>query len=171
MPNDTEARAAYNAILPKIPTNISIKGTPANSESGVKYSDSDPDCWWTWSECTTPKLEGLPNDIVNVPEPNTLGYGFDDGPDCAHNVFYNYLTAQNQKASMLYFAHHQFLCLIVLSLLAMFYIGSNVQDYPLEAQRAVTDGHEIFVHTWSHQYSTALSNEQMFAELWYTVRL
>ncbi|KZP18540.1 carbohydrate esterase family 4 protein [Athelia psychrophila] len=149
---DAEAQAAYNAILPKIPTNIAPKGTPDNSEDGVNYPDSDPDCWWTWSMCTTPKLKGLPADIVNVPEPNTLGYGFDDGPDCAHNVFYNYLTSVNQKATM-------------------FYIGSNVQVYPLEAQRAVTDGHEICVHTWSHQYSTGLKSEQIFAELWYTRKM
>lgn len=97
--NDTEALAAYNAIVPKIPTNITARGTPAGSEAGVKYSDSDPDCWWTYSGCTTPKYPGLPDDIINVPEPNTLGYGFDDGPDCAHNEFYNYLTSQNQKAS------------------------------------------------------------------------
>ncbi|KZP19263.1 carbohydrate esterase family 4 protein [Athelia psychrophila] len=152
MPNDTEALAAYNAILPKIPTNIKVKGKPTDSETGTKYTDADPDCWWTYSECTTPKLAGLPNDIINVPEPNTLGYGFDDGPYCSHNEFYNFLTAQNQKATM-------------------FYIGSNVQSYPLEAQRAVVDGHEICSHTWSHQYSTALTNEQMFAELWYTNKM
>jgi len=149
---DTEVQAAFAAIQSKIPTNISARGTPAGSESGVHYPDSDPDCWWTYSTCTTPKYPGLPNDIINVPEPNTLGYGFDDGPDCAHNEFYNYLTSQNQKATM-------------------FYIGSNVQDYPLEAQRAIVDGHEICVHTWSHQYMTALSNEQVFGELWYTRKM
>ena len=26
----------------------------------------------------------------------------------------------------------------------MFYVGSNVMDWPLEAQRALADGHEIF---------------------------
>ena len=98
---DTAAAAAFAAIQSKIPTNISARGTPANSAagSGAKYPSSDPDCWWTYSTCTTPKYPGLPDDIINVPEPNTLGYGFDDGPDCAHNEFYDYLTAQNQKAS------------------------------------------------------------------------
>lgn len=50
----------------------------------------------------------------------------------------------------------------------MFFIGSNVMDWPYQAQRALADGHEIGVHTWSHRYSTALTSEQMFAELWYT---
>jgi hypothetical protein len=32
-----------------------------------------------------------------------------------------------------------------------FYIGSNIFDWPLQAMRALTDGHQICVHTWSHQ--------------------
>ena len=59
-----------------------------------------------------------------MPEPNTMGYAFDDGPNCTHNSFYNFLASQNQKATMMY-------------------IGSNVMDWPLEAQRAIADGHEI----------------------------
>jgi len=89
-------------------------------------------------------------DIADVPEPNTLGYGFDDGPNCSHNAFYDYLMSQNQKATM-------------------FFIGSNVLDWPLEAQRGVADGHEICVHTWSHRYMTALKSEDAFAELYYTM--
>ncbi len=69
----------------------------------------------------------------------------------------------------------------------MFYIGSNVMDWPLEAQRAVADGHQICVHTWSHRYSehyrlsltyvwlnicqvTALTSDEVFAELYYTIQ-
>ena len=52
----------------------------------------------------------------------------------------------------------------------MFYIGSNVMDWPLEAARGLADGHEICVHTWSHRYMTAFQSEDAFAELWYTVR-
>jgi hypothetical protein len=29
--------------------------------------------------------------------------------------------------------------------IAMYYIGSNVQNWPLEGQRALADGHEICV--------------------------
>ena len=53
----------------------------------------------------------------------------------------------------------------------MFYIGSNVQNHPLEAQRAVADGHEICVHTWSHPYMTAVPSEGVFAELYYTLQM
>ena len=53
-----------------------------------------------------------------------MGLGFDDGPNCTHNLFYNFLSSQSQKATM-------------------FYNRSSVLDWPLEAQRAIADGHEI----------------------------
>ena len=84
---------------------------------------------WTETLCTTPKLAGLPPDVTSVPEPRTLGYGFDDGPNCTHNVFYDYLASQKQKATM-------------------YFIGSNVMNWPLEAQRALADGHQICIRAW-----------------------
>ena len=83
------------------------------------------------TKCTTPKLAGLPVDVSSVPEPKTMGYGFDDGPNCTHNIFYDYLSSQNQKATM-------------------FFIGSNVMNWPLEAQRALADGHQICGREWLH---------------------
>ncbi|KZP20100.1 carbohydrate esterase family 4 protein [Athelia psychrophila] len=115
------------------------------------YSPSDPDCWWTYDKCDTPKLASLKPDVTGTPAPLSLGYGFDDGPNCSHNAFYDYLSQQNQKATM-------------------FYIGSNVMDWPLQAQRAIADGHEICVHTWSHHYMTAFESSAAFAELWYTMQ-
>jgi len=89
--------------------------------------------------------------VASIPEPKTMGYGFDDGPNCTHNIFYNYLSSQSQKATM-------------------FYIGSSVLDWPLEAQRAIADGHEICAHTWSHRYMTAFQSQDAFAELWYSIQ-
>ncbi|KAJ7444785.1 carbohydrate esterase family 4 protein [Mycena galericulata] len=150
LPNDTAGLAKFAAMNSSIPK-IAPRGTLTGDFSSVAYSDSDPDCWWTYSNCVTPKLSGLEPDVASVPEPRTLGYGFDDGPYCGHNVFYNYLASQNQKATM-------------------YYIGSNVMNYPLEAQRAIADGHQICVHTWSHNYMTSTSNEGAFAELWYAMK-
>ncbi|KAH7910673.1 carbohydrate esterase family 4 protein [Hygrophoropsis aurantiaca] len=154
LPNDIAAAAKYQSIVGLIP-NIAPKGTQPGSLDGVfdgSYNDTDPDCWWTSTGCTIPKHPGIPADIITTPEPSSLGYGFDDGPNCSHNAFYDYLWQKNQKATM-------------------YYIGSNVMDYPLEAQRALKDGHEICVHTWSHHYMTALTNEQLFAEFWYAIKL
>ncbi|KAH7905995.1 carbohydrate esterase family 4 protein [Hygrophoropsis aurantiaca] len=150
--SDYAAQEKYQSMIGQIP-NIAPKGTqPASlmgDFSGLSYPNSDPDCWWTDTKCTTPKLAGLSPDITSLPEPDTLGYGFDDGPSCSHNAFYDYLQENNQKATM-------------------FYIGSNVMSSPLEAQRALADGHEVCVHTWSHRYMTSLTNEQVFAEFYYS---
>ncbi|KAJ7479720.1 carbohydrate esterase family 4 protein [Mycena latifolia] len=151
LPNDSVAQAKFASFSANIP-NIAPRGTLGGDFSGVTYDGAaDADCWWTQTQCVTPKLAGLKPDIVAVPEPKTLGYGFDDGPFCGHNRFYNYLESNNQKATM-------------------FYIGTNVMNFPLEAQRAVADGHEICVHTWSHASMTAATNEGAFAELWYTMQ-
>ncbi|THV08240.1 putative chitin deacetylase [Dendrothele bispora CBS 962.96] len=150
---DTEALELWNGISPSIPTNISVKGSITGDFSNTtsSYPHTDPDCWWSYFQCVTPKLAGLPMDIASVPEPMTMGYGFDDGPNCSHNAFYDYLEEQNQKATM-------------------FFIGSNVLDWPLEAQRALTDGHEICAHTWSHHYMTGFVSQDAFAELYYCVK-
>ncbi|GAA5986147.1 hypothetical protein JCM10908_006431 [Rhodotorula pacifica] len=145
----TEATSLYNSLSASIP-NIAPKGTPTGNFTGVNYNGAqDPDCWWTWKQCHTPKAAGILPDIYNVPEPNTWGFTLDDGPNCTHNAFYDFMNQQKQKATL-------------------FYIGSNVIDWPLQAQRGLADGHEICAHTWSHRYMTSLSNEQVFAELYYS---
>ncbi|KAH9957567.1 chitin deacetylase [Russula dissimulans] len=149
--SDTAGQAMWSRISGGVP-NIAPKGQLNNSANGTVYNAAtDPDCWWTALHCTTPKLPGLPSDLTTVPEPKTLGYGFDDGPNCTHNAFYDFLASQNQKATL-------------------FYIGSNVMDWPYEAQRGLVDGHEICAHTWSHRYMTAFASEDAFAELWYSIQ-
>ncbi|GAA5898462.1 hypothetical protein JCM6882_007782 [Rhodosporidiobolus microsporus] len=139
----------FNSLNSSIPS-IAPKGTPEGDFSSVNYDgNTDADCWWTWKQCVTPKLEGLPADVAHCPEPSTWGFTLDDGPNCSHNAYYDYLEEQKQKATL-------------------FYIGSNVVDWPLEAQRGLADGHEICSHTWSHRYMTSLTNEQAFAELYYS---
>ncbi|BGP26463.1 chitin deacetylase, carbohydrate esterase family 4 protein [Rhodotorula toruloides] len=144
-----EVLALFNALNGSIPK-ISPRGTPSGNFTGVKYNGTeDPYCWWTWKQCHTPKLAGLPEDIYMVPEPQTWGFSLDDGPNCSHNAFYDFLYEQKQKATL-------------------FYIGSNVLDWPLQAQRGLSDGHEVCAHTWSHRYMTSLSNEEVFAEFYYS---
>ncbi|KAI8092209.1 uncharacterized protein B0P05DRAFT_525274 [Gilbertella persicaria] len=50
----------------------------------------------------------------------------------------------------------------------MFYIGSNVLDWPYGALRGAVDGHHIASHTWSHPYMTTLTNKEVLAELYFT---
>ncbi|KAG7100210.1 hypothetical protein E1B28_001985 [Marasmius oreades] len=147
---DTVAQNKWNSIKAKIPA-IAPKGVNGDFSS-VNYDyGSDPDCWWTATQCVTSKRSGIPPDVAKIPEPLSAGYGFDDGPNCSHNALYDFLNQNNQKATV-------------------FYIGSNVINWPLQAQRALYDGHEICAHSWSHNAMTSLTSEQAFAEIWYTVR-
>jgi peptidoglycan/xylan/chitin deacetylase (PgdA/CDA1 family) len=89
---------------------------------------------------------------VAFPIIDTWGLTYDDGPNCSHNAFYDFLQQQNLKASM-------------------FYIGSNVMNWPYGAQRGVKDGHHISVHTWSHPMMTTLTNQDVLAELYYATKM
>ncbi len=153
---DSQAQAVWSSIQASgiIPAGITPKGTVNGDFSSFTptYPHSDPDCWWTFNGCDNPKHPNIPADLVQCPEPNTWGLTFDDGPNCTHNAFYDFLQKNKQKATM-------------------FYIGSNVLDWPLEAQRGIVDGHHICVHTWSHQYMTAFPSDQVFAELYYTAKV
>lgn len=133
------------SMVPNIPPNKLVNGALDLST----YSTSDPNCWWSYKNCVNPKFPGLKPDISRCPEPGTWGLTYDDGPNCTHNEFYDFLKGQNQTATM-------------------YFIGSNVADWPYEAQRAITDKHQVCVHTWSHPYMTTLTNDQVLAELYYT---
>ncbi|KAI9323082.1 hypothetical protein BX666DRAFT_1883179 [Dichotomocladium elegans] len=143
----------YNSIdwskAPNIPVRTSA---PTGGLNMAGYDTvNDPDCWWSASKCTQPKVQGVNADISQCPEPETWGLTFDDGPNCSHNAFYDYLQQNNQKASM-------------------FYIGSNVINWPYGALRGVKDGHHIAGHTWSHKMMTTLNNQEVLAELYYTAK-
>lgn len=49
-------------------------------------------------------------------------------------------------------------------------IGSNVVGFPAAAKRAIEDGLTICVHTWSHPSMTSMTNDQVVAELYWTLR-
>ncbi|GAB5585765.1 hypothetical protein Unana1_00665 [Umbelopsis nana] len=154
MNQTAEYQALYNSINWNSVPNISPRTLGANGALVTTGYDTvnDPDCWWTASQCTTPKAAGVLKDISACPEPETWGLTYDDGPNCSHNAFYDFLQQQNLKASM-------------------FYIGSNVMNWPYGAQRGVRDGHHIAVHTWSHPMMTTLSNQDVLAELYYATKM
>ncbi|KAH8555558.1 chitin deacetylase 1 [Umbelopsis sp. PMI_123] len=154
MNTTAEYTALYNSIdWTKVP-NIQPHTMGANGALVTTGYDTvnDPDCWWTATQCVTPKAAGVLKDISACPEPETWGLTYDDGPNCSHNAFYDFLQQQNLKASM-------------------FYIGSNVMNWPYGAQRGVKDGHHIAVHTWSHPMMTTLSNQDVLAELYYATKM
>ncbi|CAM0138545.1 hypothetical protein VKS41_007165 [Umbelopsis sp. WA50703] len=151
MNTSAEFTQLYNSIdWTKAPTAAVRKATADGGLDFTGYdANTDPDCWWSSSLCTIPKAKDVNPDIYKCEEPETWGLTYDDGPNCSHNAFYDFLQQQNLKASM-------------------FYIGSNVLDWPYGAMRGLKDGHHIADHTWSHQLMTTLTNQEVLAELYYT---
>ncbi|CAO3650249.1 unnamed protein product [Cunninghamella blakesleeana] len=151
MNTSTEFTALYNSIdwskAPSIP--VRTVNTDGSLNMTGYDAQNDPDCWWSSSLCTTPKLHDVNPDISECLEPDTWGLTYDDGPNCSHNAFYDYLQQQNLKASL-------------------FYIGSNAVDWPYQAMRGAKDGHHISSHTWSHRMMTTLTNQELLAEFYYT---
>ncbi|KAI8885652.1 carbohydrate esterase family 4 protein [Backusella circina FSU 941] len=125
----------------------------------------DPFCWWSDTNCVTPKVSYLPPDYYKCPKKRDWGLSFDDGPfnpssgsssssenKYAEPALFNYLLKQNnQKASF-------------------FFIGSNVVSYPAAAKRALNDGHNICIHTYSHPVMTTLTNNQVVAEFYWSLK-
>ncbi|KAI8887547.1 carbohydrate esterase family 4 protein [Backusella circina FSU 941] len=147
--------------VPKAP----VRKTKANGDIDMTGYDSakDPYCWWSDSNCVKPKASYLPEDVSFCPNAGDWGLNYDDGPynpssqdkelnKWAEPELYNFLAkTKNQKATL-------------------FYIGSNVATYPEAAKRALNDGHVLCSHTWSHPQMTTQTNEQVVAELYWTLR-
>ena len=75
-----------------------------------------------------------------------LSQTFDDGPSRYTPALLDALSRSRTKTTF-------------------FVIGKNVITYPEHVRRERREGHVVAVHTWSHQFLPALSNEQVFAEL------
>lgn len=150
MNKSAEFLSVYNSVDWSKAPNIPVRTFNADGSLDMTgYSDSDPDCWWSFSTCVKPKLSDVYADIYQCNEPETWGLTYDDGPNCSQNAFYDFLQEKKLKATM-------------------FYIGSNVIDWPYAAMRGIADGHQIACHTWSHHYMTTLTNEEVFAEFYFT---
>ncbi|SNX81971.1 related to CDA2 - sporulation-specific chitin deacetylase [Melanopsichium pennsylvanicum] len=124
---------------------------PAMNQGGnIVYANNvgfdQATCSWTVTKCVSK------NDIVNAPD-NHMAIGFDDGPTSKSDDLYSFLNQYNQSATH-------------------FMIGSNVLSYPQQFSHAVKEGNQHFaVHTWSHQLCTTLTNQQVVAELGWTMQI
>ncbi|TDL17330.1 glycoside hydrolase/deacetylase [Rickenella mellea] len=93
-----------------------------------------------------------PDDVWDAPN-GTVAIGFDDGPLQPSGQLYDFLAANNQKATH-------------------FYIGINILGNPDLFNRAyATMGDDIAVHTWTHPYMTSLANIDVLAQLGYTMQI
>ncbi|CAO3687393.1 unnamed protein product [Umbelopsis vinacea] len=161
--NSSEVQAAIAAIdWTKVPAAPTRTANAAGDLTFTGYdATTDPYCWWSDSNCVTPKVDYLPADIYNCPNPGDWGLTYDDGPlnpanpgqadQWAEPQLYDFLATHNQKATL-------------------FYIGSNVLTFPAAAQRALADGLTLCVHTWSHPPMTTQTNDQAVAQFYWTLK-
>lgn len=84
-------------------------------------------------------------------EPDTLGLALSSGENGTHSDLFDLLDQHKLKATL-------------------FYSGSNVRSSASDARRALSDGHVLCGHSWSQRSMTTLSNEDAFAELFYTAK-
>jgi hypothetical protein len=74
MNTSAEYTALYNSINWASAPNIQPRTMGANGALVTTGYDTvnDPDCWWTASQCVTPKAPGVLKDIAACPEPGML---------------------------------------------------------------------------------------------------
>ncbi|KAJ3778896.1 carbohydrate esterase family 4 protein [Lentinula raphanica] len=144
-----EWTAALNAAvqagkIPNIPQSSSL--TP---DTNPVYPDGyDP----TSAEiCSGTYKCRIPGNIWDAPD-GYIGTGFDDGPTAASPALLDFLEANNETVTH-------------------FMIGLNIIGESDSFTRSVQLGHDIAVHTWTHPYMTTLNNEDVLAQLAWTMML
>ncbi|KAI8874768.1 carbohydrate esterase family 4 protein [Backusella circina FSU 941] len=104
-----------------------------------EVAGQDPYCDWTFTGCFGK------DDLYQCPK-GQWALTYDDGPSEFSPALYDYLDQQNVKVTF-------------------FMVGGQVVKFPDHTLRAYKAGHELAMHTWSHNYMTTLTNEQIVAEL------
>ncbi|KII95210.1 carbohydrate esterase family 4 protein [Plicaturopsis crispa FD-325 SS-3] len=131
--------------IPDIPVSTSSNGD--NPVYPNNLSPTSPEVCSATYQC-----RNLEYDIWDAPN-GTVGIGFDDGPLPTSTKLYEFLQANNQKATH-------------------FMIGSNILENSDEFTRAFsTNQDDIAVHTWTHPYMTTLTNSQLLGEFGWTIEI
>ncbi|KAI9474056.1 MAG: hypothetical protein EXX96DRAFT_580450 [Benjaminiella poitrasii] len=124
-----------NINITKAPVYTNINDAGPQPE----VAGEDPYCDWTFTGCFGK------DDLYECPK-GQWALTYDDGPSEFSPKLYDYLDSVKVKATF-------------------FMVGGQVVQFPDYALRAYQSGHEIAMHTWSHNYMTTLTNEQIVAEL------
>ncbi|GAA5991745.1 hypothetical protein JCM10908_001119 [Rhodotorula pacifica] len=118
----------------------------ATNAEAVKNGGEDGSCWWTCGGCTRA------TDITYCPNKDDWGASFDDGPSPYTPRLLNLLQQQNVQSTF-------------------FIVGSRAISRPAMVQAEYMLGHQLSVHTWAHSSLTTLSNEEIVAELGWTMKI
>ncbi|KAI8993213.1 hypothetical protein BDB01DRAFT_315065 [Pilobolus umbonatus] len=124
--------------------NVNITAAPVyhpapGQDPQPEVPGQDPYCDWTFTGCVRD------DDLFQCPK-GQWALTYDDGPSEFSPKLYDFLDKQNVKVTF-------------------FMVGGQVVKFPDYVKRAYNSGHEIAMHTWSHNFMTTLTNEQIVAEL------
>lgn len=125
---------------------------PSNPNNGYptyangEQPNDDTICSFTY-ECVDDE------DLHNPPD-GVFALSFDDGPAPSSPPLLDFLEQNNASSKATHFM-----------------IGSNILYNPKDMQDTFNRGGHIAVHTWSHNYMTTLTNEQVLGELGWTIQI
>lgn len=144
--SDPVTPAVYSASmssglnLSSIPQ-IAVKPVGSGTCNNTQCAPGDCEkCWESCGNCAKP------DDIYGCPTKGDWALSFDDGPGQYTGEILDTLKKLNVTASF-------------------FVMGGHVAKYADFVKRAVSEGHMVGSHTWSHPHLMSLTNEQIIAEL------
>ncbi|EGF99053.1 family 4 carbohydrate esterase, partial [Melampsora larici-populina 98AG31] len=111
----------------------------------IAKAGKDGNCWWSCGGCTRAE------DVTVCPNKGTWGASFDDGPSEFTPVLLDYLEKQKLKATF-------------------FVVGSRAISNPELLQAEYMASHQQCIHTWSHPSLTTLTNEEIVAEIAWSMK-
>ncbi|KAF8272073.1 hypothetical protein EI94DRAFT_1865105, partial [Lactarius quietus] len=129
--------------IPNIP--LSTQSNPTANPTYGSLSPTDP------SVCSGTYGCRIPGQIWDAPN-GTIGISFDDGPLPPSDQLYTFLQENQVRATH-------------------FYIGINIIQFWESFNLAFQNQNDIAVHTWTHPYMTTLSNEDVVAQLGWTLQV
>lgn len=101
---------------------------------------TESSCAWDCDGCTDP------SDIIDCEQ--YLAQTFDDGP----NFETSYLLEISKNHPLTFFV-----------------LGANVVRFPEMFRQQVDDGHLLGTHTWSHEFLPSLTNQQIAAQIQWSI--
>lgn len=140
---DALNKAVAAGKIPDVPVTTAPPGSNPTYPDG--YDPMSPDVCSSTYQCR------IPGDIWDGPD-GYLSLSFDDGPLPPSPTLYKFLKEKDQHATH-------------------FYIGTNILQYPDCFKMAWENQDDIAVHTWTHPYMTTKTNEEVLAELGWTIQL
>ncbi|KAF7336166.1 Carbohydrate esterase family 4 protein [Mycena venus] len=140
--------ALNDAIARKAIPEIPLTTAPSEDDNPVYPKGVDPNSPEICSSTYQCRIDGQ---VWDAPD-STLGLSFDDGPEAGSNKLIEFLKTNGQKVTH-------------------FMIGSNIRNNPDAFTQEFDLGNDIAVHTWTHPHMTTRSNEEVVAELGWTMQI